>query len=68
MSNQEDFLSNTTSDRAVYVKSWRQHISQLEGLALPLMDSDLDLYKELGDIKERLNNLVFIAAETEFQP
>jgi len=59
--------NNTTDDKSEYKNIWISHIKQLESLGLPLMDNNIELYNELGLIKERLMNLVFIAAEEEFK-
>jgi len=69
MSNQEEFLSSTTTDKAKYIRTWKDHINQIERLGSPLLDASItaELYEELRVIKSRLIELVEIAADEDFR-
>lgn len=72
MTSQEEFISGHTNDKEKYLTQWNAHIGQLIYLGSPLIDSSqgdngLARYAELLEIKERLLELVQIAADQEFK-
>ena len=67
MTNKEEFLSSTTTDKVKYIKTWNEYIQQLTKLALPLMHAEDGLFDELTRIQDRLEELVLIAADEDFK-
>ena len=69
MTNQEEFLSSTTSNKEKYIRAWTEHVNQLTNLGLPLMTAtkDINYYNELLDIQDHLNKLIQIAANEDFK-
>ena len=69
MTNQEEFLSSTTSDKEKYIKMWKEHVNQLTRLGLPLMTAtkDVNYYDELLEIQDNLMRLIQIAADEDFK-
>ena len=69
MTNQEEFLSSTTTDKEKYIRTWTGHVNQLINLGLPLMTAgkNTDYYDELLDIQDRLDKLIQIAADEDFK-
>lgn len=66
---EEEFRTSVATDKLKYINIWSDHINQLEILAGPLLSASKEdeLYKELVDIKFRLKDLVFIAADEDFK-
>ena len=67
MTNQEEFLSSTTTDKNRYIETWNSHIQQLTTLGLPLIYAEDGLFDELTRIQDRLEELVKIAADEDFK-
>jgi len=63
-------IQTTTTDKDKYIRSWNDHIEQLNGLSLPLInssDDENDYWSELNNIQARLMEMVKIAADTDFE-
>lgn len=61
-------IKNQAKDKEHYIKSWDEHVKQLSFLGYPLMESskENELYDELIQIQNRLNQLIKIAADNDF--
>ena len=62
------FLSDTTTKKSEYIKQWGDHVNQLERIGWPLIEASEgnEFYTELQEIKHRLNQLIKIAADEDF--
>ena len=62
MTNQEEFISSTTTDKSRYLESWEFHIKELSSIGYAS-----GKLSRVEEIQKELNEILSLAAERDFK-